>query len=256
MLSLFLAMIAAQAAPPALQPVGPWQLDTLEAGCRITRSYAGESQAAFGFERTVNNPGTILLLSAPKTMLPEGVGSIRLTISGRASDVHYGAFAVDDPGTRLVKLFPDGPAVAALASADSIEIGAHPVRVAGKGIAPALKALDDCTAKLVADWGADLDLYRAGKLATPTGSVGGWFTSEDYRRVMGSGTGTARLVLLVTTGADGKPTGCKAVASSDHKLDDAICGIALRRSRFAEPLGADGKPMASYAVLPVHWGSQ
>jgi hypothetical protein len=256
MLSLFIAMFAAQAAPSALQPVGPWQLDTLEAGCRITRSYAGETQAEFGFESSVNNPGTVLLLSAPKAMLPEGIGSIRLSTSGRATQVHYGAFAVDEPNTRLVKLFPDREAVAALASAESIEIGAHPVRIAGKGIEPALKALDDCTAKLVAGWGADLGLYRDGKLATPTGSVGGWFTSEDYRRVMGSGTSTARLILLVTTGPAGKPTACKAVASSDHKLDDAICGIALRRSRFAAPLGADGKPMASYAVLPVHWGSQ
>lgn len=253
MLSHLIAMIAAQAAPAALQPEGPWQLDTLETGCRVSRAYAGEARAEFGFETGVTTRGTIMLLSAPKAMLPEGIGSIRVVASGQAAEVHYGAFTPYDPEMRLLKLFPAKEEVTALASADTIEIGAHPVRIAGKGIQPALTALDECTAKLIAGWGADPGLYRDGKLATPAGTPGSWFNADDYRRVVKSGGAHPQLVLLVTTGADGKPTGCRAVSSSDHGVDDATCAIALRRSRFAAPQGADGKPMASYAVLPVHW---
>jgi hypothetical protein len=253
MLSHLIAMIAAQAAPAALQPEGAWQLDMLEIGCRVSRAYTGEAHAEFGFETGVTTSGPVMLLSAPKAMLPEGIGSIRVAASGQTAEVHYGAFATSDPEMRLLKLFPDKDEVAALASADTIEIGAHPVRIAGKGIEPALKALDDCTAKLIAGWGADPGLYRDGKLARPAGSPGSWFTADDYRHVVKSGGAHPQLVLLVTTGADGKPTACRAVSSSDHSVDDATCAIALRRSRFAAPLGADGKPMASYAVLPVHW---
>lgn len=256
MLSFLIAMIAVQTAPAALQPVGPWQLDTLEIGCRITRSYAGDAHAEIGFENAVTSPNTILLVSAPKAMLPEGIGSIRLVTSGQATQVHYGAFAVSDPAMRLLKLFPDGAGIAALGSATTIEIGAAPVRIAGAGIAPALKALDACTTKLIVDWGADPGLYRNGKLATPSGSPGGWITADGYRRVAKLGVVSARLVLVVTTGPNGKPTGCKAVSSSDHRADDVTCDIILHRSTFAAPQGADGKPMASYAVLPVHWGGQ
>jgi hypothetical protein len=43
------------------------------------------------------------------------------------------------------------------------------------------------------------------------------------------------------------------VASPDPEINEGTCEIALRRGRFKPPLDADGKPMASYTVLPVRW---
>jgi hypothetical protein len=248
-----LVVFAAQAVT-ALQPSGPWTLQTAQAGCRISRAYSGSPVVELGFETRVTGSGVSMMLTAPGKALPEGTGAIRVTIAPeRAVELHYGAFQTGDPATRMIKLFPDKATIEAISGAESIEIGKQPIALSMRGVGAAIKALDDCTAQLLTSWGADPELYRQGKLAKPTGALGGWFTNEDYKRVVKSRRIDGQIVLLLKTAADGTPSGCKAVDSPDPEINEGTCAVALQRARFKPPLDADGKPMASYAVLPVSW---
>jgi hypothetical protein len=187
-------------------------------------------------------------------MLPDGIGSIRLSVAGgQAGEVHYGAFPAASPKARLVKLFPDRAMTQSIAAAPSFEIGKTPLRLSTEGVTQALKALDDCTVRLLTSWGADPQRYRDGKFATPTGNVGTWFTRDDYRRVIRPGFKDGMIVVLITTSPEGVPVACKTIRSPDPRIDAGTCEIAMKRARFLAPLGEDGKPMASYFIMPVLW---
>lgn len=245
MLSLFAALLAPEAP-------GPWQLEKLEIGCRVSRAKAGD--VTLGFETALTGNNTMMLVSAPKAMLPgTGPGSIRLGMApGQAVDVNYGAFALGDPRLGLLKIFPDRTVLASIASAQTLEIGPS-IRLPGEGIGAALKGLGDCTAGLLTDWGVDPQLWRDGKIAGYRGAPQSWFTAEDARTLLPRGVESGTVTLLMTTTAEGSAGSCKAVASSDRRLDAPTCSIAMRRSRYRAPLDAGGKPIASYVAVPVRW---
>lgn len=252
MLSLFAALLAPHAAAPALKSPGPWQLEKQEIGCRVSRFEA--DGITLGFETALTGSNTTLLVSAPKAMLPTtGPGSIRLgTAPGQAVDVNYGAFALADPKLSLLKIFPDRAVLASVASAQTLEIGPS-IRLPGAGIDAALKGLGDCTAGLLTGWGVDPQLWRDGRIAGYRGAPQSWFTAEDARTLLPRGVASGTVTLLMTTNAEGSAASCKAVASSDPRLNAPTCSIAMRRSRYRAPLDADGKPIASYVAVPVRW---
>jgi hypothetical protein len=250
--SLFAALLTAHAAAPGPKTPGPWQMEKQEIGCRVSRDEP--DGVTLGFETYLTGSSTTLLVSAPKTMLPgDGPGSIRLGLApGQAVTVNYGAFAVADPGFALLKIFPDRAVLASIASAETLEIGPS-IRVPAKGVDAALKGLGDCTAGLLTGWGVDPQLWRDGKVAGYRGSPQSWFTNDDARTLLPRGVASGTLSLLMTTAPDGSASGCKAVVSSDPRLDAPTCAIAKRRGRFRAPLDEGGKPMASYVIVPVRW---
>lgn len=252
MLSLFAALFAAHAPAPGLKTPGPWQLEKQEIGCRVSRDEA--DGVTLGFETYLTGSNTTLLVSAPKTMLPGGgPGSIRLGMApGQPATVHYGAFVVDDPKIALLKIFPDREVLASIASAETLVIGSS-IRVPGKGMDAALKALSDCTAKLLTGWGVDPQLWRDGKMAGFRGSPQSWFTLGDAPQVLPKGVAEGRVFLLMKTSAEGSASSCKVVASTDARMNAPTCSLAMRRSRYRAPLDASGNSMASYVVVPVSW---
>jgi len=251
-LSLFATLLAAHAPAPEAKAPGPWQLETQEIGCRVSREEA--DGVTLGFETSLAGNGTTLLVSAPRTMLPgDGPGSIRLgTAPGQAVTVNYGAFALADPKFALLKIFPDPAVLASIASADTLEIGPS-IRLPAKGVDAALKALGDCTAGLLSGWSVDPQLWRDGKLAGFRGAPQSWFTAGDAPQVLPKGVAEGRVFLLMETTAEGSARSCKAVASTDARMNAPTCSLAMRRSRYRAPLDASGKPIASYVVVPVRW---
>jgi hypothetical protein len=183
----------------------------------------------------------------------KGVGEVTVRLEGEAPlDLHYGTFEVADPRRRLVKLFPDEAALARLTQASTITIGDRGTPVPADGMPAALVALDKCTSDLLSSWGVDPTLYLQGKMAN-LGNPGRWFSSNDYPREARASGASGRVVLLLITRADGSIADCKAVASAAVSLNAGTCDIALRNIRATPPTDADGRPMASYAVLPVRW---
>lgn len=250
---MLLPLAALLAMPAELHPAGPWQVSEQELGCQVTRSFAGDGDVEFGFETYLTGSGTTMLIAAPKALLPAtGPGEIRVAVSPTLTiDLHYGAFDVADPNTRLLKLFPDKAALDAIASAETVEIGVTPIRVPVKGVRGALKALNTCTEGLLTKWGVDPKSWRDGKLARVAGSPQNWLLADDAQKILPVGVSEASLVLLVTTTPGGTTDTCKAVAGSSHRLEGSVCVLTKRRARFRAPLGDDGKPMASYVVLPI-----
>lgn len=249
---LFAALLAAHAPEAEPKTPGPWQMETQEIGCRVSRDEA--DGVTLGFETYLTDSNTTLLVSAPKTLLPGGgPGSIRLGMApGADASVNYGAFAVADPQFALLKIFPDRGVLASIASAETLEIGPS-IRLPARGVDAALKALGDCTAGLLTGWGVDPQLWRDDKLSGFRGAPQSWFTVGDAPQVLPKGVAEGRVFLLMTTTAEGSASSCKAVASTDARMNAPTCSIAMRRSRYRAPLDASGKPIASYVVVPVRW---
>ncbi|MDF7774134.1 hypothetical protein P1X14_02645 [Sphingomonas sp. AOB5] len=250
-LTLFTALLAVQTPPPMLKPAGSWELEEHEAGCRAVRRDAGGTAVTVGFETWLTGSNTTMFVTAPKALLPDGRGKIALRWSPAGSaETGYGAFEVADPKLRLVKLFPTRELIWNLASAETVKIGPS-LDLSTEGFGAAQTALEGCTSDLLTGWGADPALWRDGKLAGLAGSPQNWFRPEDGRAILPRGVASGKAVLLVTTTPEGAPGTCKAVNTTDPRIGDPACAIAMKRATFRAPLGADGKPMASYAVVPV-----
>lgn len=57
--------------------------------------------------------------------------------------------------------------------------------------------------------------------------------------------------------ATGRVTGCAVLVSSGSAaLDNATCKISLERGRLRPAIGADGKPIAAFRIMPVRWRLQ
>jgi protein TonB len=81
------------------------------------------------------------------------------------------------------------------------------------------------------------------------------FSRDDYplEAVAHHWEGTAVAELTIDT--QGRPTGCRIVESTGHKvLDDATCGLILRRAMFTPAMDKSGKPIGStLRSPPVTW---
>jgi len=245
---LLTASLASQ--PQDLAADHQWTLATEDKGCAIERSVGGTPQTSVGIQANIVG-APWLFVTAPKKQLPDGIGETRVTLqpSGATYVLHYGSFDTRDEDTRLVRLFPDKDAMAAIARASTMSIGKKRLQVDLAGIGHAIGAARDCTAKLLSSWGADPKLYLAGKIAR-MGNFGRWIGSGDFPANAHSGD---KVVALVQFDADGKPTDCRAVISPDDALSSATCRIAMQHLTATMPLDDAGNPIASYAITTVNW---
>lgn len=250
MTAAFLLATLLASPPQSLPADDSWKLTVNDKGCAIERSVDGALQANIGIQATiVGDPW--LFIAAPKKQLPQGIGEIKVSLqpSGAIYALHYGSFDTQDVDTRLVRLFPDKDAMAAIADAAAMEIGKKRLRIDLTDIGHAIGSARDCTAKLLSSWGADPKLYLAGKIAR-MGNFGRWIGSGDFPANAHSG---GKVVALIEFGADGKPTDCRAVTSPDDALSNATCSIAMQHATATMPLDDAGNPIASYAITTVNW---
>lgn len=249
-----LATIAmTQAALQPLQPTQPWALSSQDDGCTIGRAYAGSQTAQFGLQFTMQSRPGFLLVRGPNKLLPNDIGQISLGIDQAPPvTVRYGSFDTPDSGVRLTKLFIDQTTMTQLATARTITIGSKMPPINVSGIKSAIDAAERCTTDKLKSYGVDPKLYLEEKATPVTGTFASMFDARSYPKEARAKKAFGRMVLLLNTGTDGSVTDCKVLTSADETLNAGTCEIA-KRGRLRPPLGSDGQPIASYAVLPVRW---
>ena len=218
----------------------------------MLRAYGLDETTRFGFETQVAARQRILLVVAPKRLLPDGIGEVSVMLDGKdAIRLHYGTFVLSDGSSRLVKLFPDDDAVRRISEASTIAIGDWIAPIRGHGVQAALRALDTCTGDLLASWGVDPGLYLQDRIARLMGNPDRWLNRDSYPRDAGGAAGA--VVLLMKTAPDGSISECRAVVAENARLGTGTCSIVVRHVTTRPPVDADGRPIASYAVLMVRW---
>ena len=249
---MLLYALHAQAASMPIQPFDRWVLASQDFGCQVSRPYSADGTIQLGIEAPLNST-PILLLAAPNKWLPSGIGETRVIVDeGDPIDLHFGTFPLAVPGIRLIKLFPDANDWQRLAHTKSLALGPRMPPLALSGVVAAQKAVGDCAANLLASWGGNPELYRRGKLATVTGKFAAAFNRDTYPREALARKITGRIILLLTTLADGSVSECRVVSSANVALDEETCRIA-QRQRLNAPVNDQGQPMASIAAVKVDW---
>jgi TonB family protein len=253
MVILVLALLALQETATPLDAAAPWQVARSSEGCTAQRTFKGEDAIQIGFEETIHSRSPYLLVRAPNMMLPSGIGQINVSLdNGQPIAIHYGAFATQDAGYRLLKLFPDKAALASLHSAAIIRLDGRmpPLRVTAMGAV--LQKLDECMSGKLADWGVSPSLYFEDKLAKISKQLLLAFDNKHYPEEARRAGVSGRVILLLKTDPTGTITDCTAGESSDERLNAGSCAIA-KEARLIPPKDSSGQPIASYAFLPIRW---
>ena len=83
-------------------------------------------------------------------------------------------------------------------------------------------------------------------VATPVGSPGAWFTTDDYPVEALRKSEEGRVSFFVNVDASGAPTACYILTSSGSSaLDNGTCAVVMKRGRFKSAHDAAGKAVAS-----------
>ena len=255
------AIAQAPAPAPATPPPQVWQLDWQKNHCTI--STGDPANVGVALWMTPGDPRPDLYLIGSPKVLPNLKGtklSITLLPSKRsfttkaenlseASSVHAMA------GYEFDEELP--PAFAASSEVRIDGLGA-PVSIPVIGAGKAMAALrQQCIDPKLAEWGIDPKVYEALRVP-PTNLPGGlWWTADDYPTEAQAGGQLGDTVIRLDVDVTGKVTGCAVVVSSGSKaLDKASCDISLARGRLRPAIGADGKPIAAFRIMPVRWRLQ
>lgn len=81
-----------------------------------------------------------------------------------------------------------------------------------------------------------------------------WFSPEEYPAEALRDEAEGSVAFQVEVGANGAPGRCLVTRSSGHSsLDEATCGVVMRRGRFRPAVDARGRPVASTFRSTVSW---
>jgi TonB family protein len=121
--------------------------------------------------------------------------------------------------------------------------------------AGAVKALRDCEAEVLREWGVDPQRYRS--LLSPPQTIGptiSWLSDHDYPIDAQRANAQGATSIRVRVGADGRAIDCAVVRSSGHaSLDQRSCAVTKARGIFQPAIGADGKPTEAMMIMRIRW---
>jgi TonB family protein len=247
--------------PAALAPVGPWEVkgDT-DGVCMLSRNYgAADNPVIVAFQPLPNQPmmEVMVLSKSDSDAARHGVAYMTLGAGSLKGVGGFTSFKVPHSTQRLTRFTIDRTAFDGLAGADTVTLDADTaVTIAIKNGKGAMAALDACEVKLLTAWGIDPNSFGPGKPAPmPKGGASGaqWFSNNDYPDAAKRANISGRVVMVLTVGEDGMVTACRVVASGGAILDRTSCALATRRARFTPAIDAAGKPMVSWAIIPIRW---
>jgi hypothetical protein len=239
-------------------PVGAWAIygDGIDS-CGVARNYGTvEKPLTVSIRPSIGQSKLTLFVIAPATPIPLtwGPGTVALT-PGASLTIRYSSFNVIERGQHFDVVAIDRSALDGLAAAGKLTVRLSTVTTipASEAMA-ALRAMDRCQTALFASWGIDPALYGYGKPA-PMAVVAPylWFTSDDYPPAAAKAHQQGRVMAALEIGSDGLVKACHVVVSAGTALDETSCRILLVRARFKPAHDAAGKPIASWAIVPVRW---
>jgi TonB family protein len=243
-------------------PIGSWELDQDVVGaCAVSRNYG-----------SAERPETVTILSgavAPKLGIyvvsgamgaePRSETGAVILKPGTSIAGYYSSFDVPVRDQHFTVMYVDRAGFDGLAAARTLTIkGDRTTTIAAADMKAAIETTDGCRVKLYRSWGIDPARFDFGK-AAPTPLGGGplsWISSDDYPVQAQRANIQGRVVMILNVGKDGVVNACHVVVSAGAALDTASCEIMMKRGSFAPATDAHGKPIASWAIMPVRWALQ
>ncbi len=252
---LVTALLVGQADGVAPVPAAGWKVSTgRDAKCFITRTVAVSAQP-WTIEIHPSSVGASydLFVAAPKNgmrTISPGSPPTRIAIDAEAPFETFGWTQDTADGRRVLRSSLSLAWVDAARDGGTMTIAAPKLKVAvpADGIAAALKSLKSCHADRLRGYGLDPALWFDGRLAKPN-NPGRFFGADAYP----TGAPPGRVTTLLLFDPAGRATRCVTVEASNALLATGTCGIALSKMTATMPTGADGQPVASYALFNVVW---
>jgi hypothetical protein len=260
------AMMAAgraDASASLLAPIGPWRVSD-DGQCNLSRSYgAADHPVAVLLRVSLGDWFATAELLAKDDGRPPAQGRAKLvTGSGTTSEGDYSSTRVPRSEQRLTSFRVDRRALDGLQAVDTLSLeGDVSTTIAIDGAKAAMAALRECSAKSAVADGIDPALLADGA-AVPVPLNNGpaaWFMPGDNPYEFPGPSGYKRrpggtIVMLFNVGTNGRVRTCRVVYSQSPPLDKLSCQIVKLRARYRPGTGPDGKPVASWSTVRVHWG--
>ena len=260
------AVPASMLANPPIFPIGSigaWELDPDTTGsCAVSRNYGSAERpetVTIQFGSSVQTLGIYVVSEAAGTEPRSGKGGVILN-PGTTTAGDYWGFDVPVRDQHFTVLYIDRPVFDGLAAARTLTIQAdRTTTIAAADMKAAIEIGDRCQVTLYQSWGIDPKRFGYGK-PTPTPLGDGpayWFNNEDYPIAARKAGIQGRVVMVLDVGKDGLVKACRVVESAGNAdLDAVSCQSVMKHAGFTPAKDAQGKPFASWAIIPVRWQLQ
>jgi TonB family protein len=247
----------AVAAPRALEPTKPWDLDYGEAQCTAMREYGSS-----------NGPVTLAIIPAPsgenyelvvtyKRRPPQFAEEFGGTVLFASRPIGSWALKYGEGDLTLYQFRISSNDMAQARSSPTVTLrlnGELDVSFTLNNMSELIDGLQKCTADLEDYW--NMGGEKNGRIAVLSkGDINSDFSDRDYpgealRRMQG---GTAQYMLLVDE--KGSVAGCHVLKPSGVPALDAMgCLVIRERSKFAPAKDSAGKSVRSTLVTPpITW---
>lgn len=259
LVSAALAVSAANAAEPPLQPIDKWDLDYGETQCIASRTYGGQSDPVTLAIRQSPNGETYEILVGTKYSASEPAAEEQGTVDFGNGPIKAWVlfYQTTKKGFDVHQFRIPASEMARARSASSVALhiaGSSDFAFALAAMPQLLDGLQACTSDLKRYW--NMDGEKNGKFSRKTkGDVRSIFDSDDYpSQAMSLGQeGKGQYLLLVDE--KGKVAGCQVLLATGVPILDAMsCAVIEKRAKFTPALDLSGKPVRStYITPPIKW---
>jgi len=256
-LALLTALAPALAPAPAevLQPSSGWSIDYADTSCTLSRSFGtGEDAVSLGLMPQTGGDRVRLVLIARNRDLFDGQGQAEIraaTGDPLATSAFSSAIHPQQGRVAMMRVGRDTLTGLAGSATVTLTLDGKPITLAIPAMSAALKGLAACETDLAKEWGVDLPI-----VATPAVPLlpQKWLTDDDYPAEAMRRSQSGDVGFRLSVDAGGKTTACNITYSSGTPLlDQTVCSVMMKRSRFKPALDKDGKPVASIWASTFLW---
>ena len=236
----------------AQQPA--WQVDWGEENCSLIRLPGRGTPYAIALRMLPGSDwGAMFVSDRGFSIPPASVDGVALAPSGRTFALYNGNVETRIFGVhRYYGLPPEFWEVLGGSNALQLRHGARTMgEVALTQTAAAVRMLQQCISHRLQDWGIDEAAWRAqGRHPAALNRLG--IDDRDYPSQAIDRSLEGRVIVRVNIDAEGRPTACAPVVSSNVRpMDNAACHAAMTRGRFVPALDAAGAPTAAQYVTSI-----
>lgn len=270
----------------ALQPFGPWRVDSSQAECRLMREFgAGSNSLTFLLTQGAGPSRYDAVLAG--TVIPKLPKSLPLDLQlfpqGTSQTVDVNSTLISKRGGRLgVVSWSDADA----SFLNNLEVAQH-LSVSGggdfaasidlRGVRSAIAALRTCQDGLLRIWGVAHEVSKTLKdLPKPVVAVGGgnpgfviaqradlpeqpivqgsWVSFLDYPNEALRQEVSGAVVMALSLNPTGHVENCRVVVSSKFEpLDRRSCKVLTERARYTPARSANGDAVPSTVIERIRW---